>query len=165
MSSRSSGCSVSIYEVEVEVELNLRPTVSRPVCLGAGIPPGTHDQIYFISLTIASFLCGAPSLTRGLVCNLLVQLLLGSARAVTLGSKPCRTLRHIVLSHLRLTHSGGPGPRIYIPQKQGGPVIPPGTGFPFCHLAHLAGLQWQYSNPPPHGLADQLLSRYLFMIV
>jgi hypothetical protein len=29
----------------------------------------------------------APSLTRGRVCNLLVQLLLGLARAVTLGSK------------------------------------------------------------------------------
>jgi hypothetical protein len=31
--------------------------------------------------------CGAPSLTRGWVCNLLVQLLLCLARAVTLGSK------------------------------------------------------------------------------
>jgi hypothetical protein len=26
---------------------------------------------------------------------------------------------------------GGPGPCIYIPQEQGGPVIPPGTVFPF----------------------------------
>jgi hypothetical protein len=29
---------------------------------------------------------------------------------------------------LRLPQPGGPGPRIYIPQEQGGPVIPPGTG-------------------------------------
>jgi hypothetical protein len=35
--------------------------------------------------------CGAPSLTRGRVCNLLVQLLLDLARAVTLGSKSRRT--------------------------------------------------------------------------
>jgi hypothetical protein len=35
---------------------------------------------------------------------------------------------------------GGPGPRIYIPQDQGGPVIPPCTGFPFCCLLRLAGL-------------------------
>jgi hypothetical protein len=75
--------------------------------------------------------CVAPSLTRGWVCNLLVQSLLGLARAVTPGSKSLRTHDHILLSHLRLPQPGGPGPRIYIPQEQGGPVIPPGTGFPF----------------------------------
>jgi hypothetical protein len=26
---------------------------------------------------------------------------------------------------------GGPGLRIYDPQRQGGPAIPPGTGYPF----------------------------------
>jgi hypothetical protein len=38
--------------------------------------------------------------------------------------------------------------RIYIPQKLGGLVISPGTGFPFRHLLQLAEL-W-YSTPPPH---------------
>jgi hypothetical protein len=71
---------------------------------------------------------GAPSLTRGWVCNLLVQLLLGLARAVTLGSKSRRTHDHILLSHLRLPQLGGPGSRIYIPQEHGGPVIALGTG-------------------------------------
>jgi hypothetical protein len=37
----------------------------------------------------------------GRVCNLLVQLLLGLARAVTLGSKSRRTHYHILLLHLR----------------------------------------------------------------
>jgi hypothetical protein len=46
--------------------------------------------------------CWAPSLTRGCVCNLLVQLLLGLARTVTLGSKSRRTHDHILLSYLRL---------------------------------------------------------------
>jgi hypothetical protein len=32
---------------------------------------------------------------------------------------------HILLPHLRLPQSGVPGPRIYIPQKEGGPVLPP----------------------------------------
>jgi hypothetical protein len=40
----------------------------------------------------------------------------------------------------------------YFPQEQGGPVIPQGTGFPFRRLLRLAGLQWRYSNPPPHRL-------------
>jgi hypothetical protein len=30
-----------------------------------------------------------------------------------------------------LPQHGGPGPRIYIPQEQGGPVIPPDIGFLF----------------------------------
>jgi hypothetical protein len=75
--------------------------------------------------------CVAPSLTSGWVCNLLVQLFLVLARAVTLGSKSRRTHDHILLSHLRLTQPGGPDPCIYIPQEQGGPVITRGTGFPF----------------------------------
>jgi hypothetical protein len=44
---------------------------------------------------------------------------------------------------------GGPGPRIYIPPEQAGPVIPPSTVFPFRRLLRLAGLQLRYSNPPP----------------
>jgi hypothetical protein len=50
---------------------------------------------------------------------------------VTLGSKSRRTHDHILLSHLRLPQLGRPAPRIYIPQEQGGPVIPPDNGFPF----------------------------------
>jgi hypothetical protein len=51
----------------------------------------------------------------------------------------------------RFPKPGEPGPRIYILQEEGGPVMPPGTGFPFRRLLHLAGLRWRYSNPPPHG--------------
>jgi hypothetical protein len=47
-----------------------------------------------------------PSLKRGLVCNLL--LLLGLASAVLLGSEPCGTQDHILLSiFLRLPQPGG----------------------------------------------------------
>jgi hypothetical protein len=44
---------LDIIEVEVEVEVNLRPTVSRPVRLGFGPPYGTLDQI----LSCSSFFC------------------------------------------------------------------------------------------------------------
>jgi hypothetical protein len=36
---------------------------------------------------------------------------------------------HFTVPDSRLHQPGGPGPRIYIPQEQGCPVIPPGTGF------------------------------------
>jgi hypothetical protein len=58
---------------------------------------------------------------------------------VILGSKSRETHGHILLSHLRIPQPGGPGPRIYIPQEQGGPVIPPGTGFPFIVSYDLQG--------------------------
>jgi hypothetical protein len=81
-------------------------------------PSGARDQFYFLleiffrQLRFCNFV--APSLTRGLVCNLLVQLLLGLTRAVTLGSKSRRTHGHILLSHLKLPQPGGPGSQIYI---------------------------------------------------
>jgi hypothetical protein len=74
---------------------------------------------------------GAHSLTTGWVCNLPVQLLLGLARAVTLGPTSLRTQDHIVLSYLRLPQPGRPVPLIYIPLDQCGPVIPSVTGFLF----------------------------------
>jgi hypothetical protein len=60
---------------EVEVEVNLRPTVSRPVCLGVRRPSGTSDRFFFLleipfrHLRVCYFV--APSLTIGRVCNLL----------------------------------------------------------------------------------------------
>jgi hypothetical protein len=138
--------------------LKLRPTVSRPVCLGVGLPSGTHDRISSPVLTIAGFLmCGALSDER-MDLKFTTQLLLGLARAVTLGSKSRRTHDYILLSHLRLLQPGGPGPRIYIPQEPGGPVIPPGTGFSFRHLLRLAGQRWRYSNRPILGHENMILS-------
>jgi hypothetical protein len=57
---------------------------------------------------------------------------------------------NFTVSNSRLPQPGGPGPRIYIPQEQDGPVVPPGTGFHFCRLLRLAGLRWRYWTPPPH---------------
>jgi hypothetical protein len=60
----------------VEVEVNLRPTVSRPVCPGVRRPSGTYDQFFFHhEISYRQRLCYfvAPSLTRGRVCNLLLN--------------------------------------------------------------------------------------------
>jgi hypothetical protein len=65
----------------------------------------------------------SKELVGWLVSNLPVQLLLGLARAVTLRSKSRRT-QTIFYDHLKLPQPGGTGPRIYITQEQGGPVIP-----------------------------------------
>jgi hypothetical protein len=67
---------------------------------------------FLFCLKIGFFFMRATSLTRGWVCNLLVRLLLGLARAVTLRSKLSRTDDYIFLSHVRLSQPGGPGPFI-----------------------------------------------------
>jgi hypothetical protein len=83
-----------------------------------------HDQILITVWQLWSCFRGAPSLTRGRVC--LLYMLLAFAIAVFLGSESFGTRNHILLSQTWV--------------------------FPFLRLLWLAGSQWRYSTPPPHGL-------------
>jgi hypothetical protein len=70
-----------------------------------------------------------------------LPLLLVFASAVILGSES-RGTQDILLAQIRDSpQPGGPGPRVYIPQKQVGPVITPGTGSPFRRLLQLPELR------------------------
>jgi hypothetical protein len=79
-----------LYSVDVEV--NLRPTVSRPVCLGVRRPSGTRDQFFFLleislrQLRRCYFV--APSLTRGRVCNLVYNCFWVLPKQSLLGRSP-----------------------------------------------------------------------------
>jgi hypothetical protein len=118
--------------VEVEIEVKLRPTISRPVRLGVRHPSGTRDQflflleIFFRQLRVYFVV---PSLTRGRDCNLL--LILVFARAVPLGCESRATLDHIILSQfLRFPQPGAPDPRIYIPRNRVAQLHPLALGSP-----------------------------------
>jgi hypothetical protein len=152
--------------VQEEVKVKLRPTVSRTVRLGVRHPSGNRDQFFFLpeifyrQLKVCYFV--APSLAKRRVCNSLLLLVLASA--VPLGSGSRRTQDHILLSQfLKLPQPGGLGPHIYIPQKQGGPDIPPGTGFPFGRLLRLSGLRWRHSIPPQQGKRRTVLPTILML--
>jgi hypothetical protein len=45
-----------------------------------------------------------------------------------------RSHSQVRVSNSRLHEPGGSDQRIYIPQEEGGPVIPQGTGFTFLRL-------------------------------
>jgi hypothetical protein len=92
-------------------------SVSQYVCIEH--PCGTRDQVLLPFGTLLSEICGLVSVGRPLwredgsaICSVITQL-----------SESRRIRNHTLLSHLQLPQPGGPGS-----QKQGGPVIPPGTG-------------------------------------
>jgi hypothetical protein len=135
-----------IAHLRLRLRLISRPTVSRLVHLGVGHQFGAHDLILiFLCLVFGSYF-----FVLHIGCPLWWEDWSVVWSAITHWSESCRTHNYTLLSRLRLPHLGGPGPRIYIPQKQGGPVIPLGTRFPFLHLLQLTGLRWRYSNAPPH---------------
>jgi hypothetical protein len=99
-------CRSTIATVATEVEVKLRPTVSRPVCLGFGLPSGTYDQIFFC-LTIVGFL----------MLSILSDERTGLQFTHTLASRLCQSSQsriqipqnsdNISLSHLRLPNLEG----------------------------------------------------------
>jgi hypothetical protein len=136
--------------VNIRVKVMLRPTVSRPPLSWCQASIwGLRPDIYFCQ-TVAGLLlwCALSDERTGLPFTIAAG---PRQRSHSWIRVPRHSWPYFTVSDSRLPQPGRTGPRIYIPQEQGGPVIAPGTGFPFRLLLRLAGLRWRYSNPPPRG--------------
>jgi hypothetical protein len=110
---------------------------------------GLRPDLYYCWTVAGLLMCGALSNER---TGLSLTGAAGSRQRSHLRVRvPRDSWPYFTVSGSWLHQLGGSGPRIYIPQEQGGPVIAPGTGFPFRRLLRLTGLRWRYSNPPPRG--------------
>jgi hypothetical protein len=143
------------WNYEVKVQVNLRPTVSRPDCLGVRRPSRTRDE--FIFLLAISFrqwrLCYfvTTSLTRGRVCTLLCncfwafpeQSLLGQSAAEVTAVFYCLTWDSCNLE--------GQVPVLISPRIKVSQLYPRALSSLSVASYDSQGLRWRYSNPPPHG--------------
>jgi hypothetical protein len=147
---------------QVKVKVTLRLTVSQSVSLGVEPHLGSLPDIYYSLTVTVLFWWGALSDERtGLSFEYAAGPRQHSHSRVRV---PWESWPYFTVSDLRLPFSsppttrrvtvevfdhastrvpkpGGPGPRIYIPQEQGCPVIPRGTKSPFRRLRRLPGLQ------------------------
>jgi hypothetical protein len=121
--------------------------------------PWDSRPAYFIQLNTCRSPYVTSSLTRGWVCRL--QLLPALVSRIILGSES-HSWPYFTLSDSRLSQPGGPDPRIYFPQWQGGPVIPPGTEFPFRLFLRLAGLPGRSSHTASVRTYKERLLQQLF---
>jgi hypothetical protein len=117
----------SLLTGRVEVKVILRRTVSRD--------PWPVFLLFFLEIISRHLrVCyyGAPSLTRGRVCNL--QLLLGLTSAVFLGSEfHGESWPNFIAPNLTLPESGRPGSLIYFSQDQVAQLHPQAL-VSFCEL-------------------------------
>jgi hypothetical protein len=122
MNCRLISIQLSRTNIHTKLIYNRRSVWQSVLVTGSHLESTTRYLFSVWQLRVSWF--GAPSLTRRWVCNLLVQLLLGLARAISLGSKSHRTQIIFYYLIMRFPQPGGPGSRIYIPRNRVAQLYP-----------------------------------------
>jgi hypothetical protein len=141
-----NGCNLLGLNSNLMLSYDRRSVGQSVLVPGHHLGPATNSSFTSIQNTfrhLRSSSCGVPSLRRGPLCNLLVQLLLGLASAVTLGSKSHTTRDQTLLSRFML---GSLSVASYVTQGYGGGI-----------LSRLHTGVW-----PPEGTPQQM---YVFLLL
>jgi hypothetical protein len=129
---QDKGTEVRSCRIWVKVKVNLRPTVSRPVCLGVRRLSGTCDKFFFLleisfrQLCVCYFV--APSLTRGLVCNLLYNCFWALPEQSLLGRSPAELTTIFYCLIWDSPNLEGQVSVFISPRNKEAQLYPPGTG-------------------------------------
>jgi hypothetical protein len=134
-------------QLKIDLFYDWRLAVNQFVSEPSSLRPTTN--IFIFQVNTCGYCPYVTFLTRRWVCRL--QLLLGLASAVILGSDSRGTHDHILLSQIR--HSPNPEGQVpvFISPMNSVAQIYPRHWVPFRRLLRLAGLRWRYSTPPPHA--------------
>jgi hypothetical protein len=135
---------------QVRVKVILRPTVSRSVCLGVKPRLGPKARFLLLSDSCDFVHVGVPLDERtGLS---FINAAGPRQRSPSRIRVPWTHDRILLRSGLRLPQPGGLGPRIYIPQKEGGPVIPQALGSIFVASYYLQGCGGDIESTSTRGI-------------
>jgi hypothetical protein len=125
---------ITISILDIKVAVNLRPTVSRPVCPSVGHPFGTCEQFFFLleiffrHLRVCYFV--ASSLTRRKVCNLLYNCFCALPEQSLLGRSPAELTAIFTVSS-ETPPTWRVRSRYLYPAGRGWPSYTPGHRVPF----------------------------------
>jgi hypothetical protein len=139
----------SYYQFWLQLEFFIWCLVHHSISVSS---PIWSPKTPLLLLSESCGLCWAPSMIIEGVCRL--QLLLALSSAVIFGSDPRGNNDYILLSQIRdCPNMGGQVPVFISPRKRVAQLYATDTWLQFPRLLRLAGLQWIFPNPNPHGLS------------